>query len=269
MSQDLSALLSEWPYDPDQAVRIIAAEDGRAVMQVRLPLGIEQYELAGRPDGERPFDQDSAVEAFEERLSQYVEEHGTDEGFTIDHDSAVLLQNEGVLFYYRYLLLFQSNDFERTIRDTEHNLRLCRLLERYCPDEDDRNAVLQFKPYILRMNAVSRAMNALRSSMTEVAQKILEDAITDIDQLEEIDSPAFRFEKVRSTNYLKTTLRQLAAGEIEGADAAVVTGAPDDVNEEGETDAVTALEEELQQAVEEENYERAATLRDRIRELGS
>ena len=131
MSEDLSALLQDWPYDPDNTVRTIIAEDGRKVMQVRLPLGIEQYELEGRPDGAEPFGHDTVVETLEERLSQYVEEHGSDEGFELDHDDAVLLQNEGVLFYYRYLLLFQTNDFERTTRDTEHNLRLCRLLERY------------------------------------------------------------------------------------------------------------------------------------------
>ena len=262
MSHDLSTLLKEWPYDPEHGIRIVTAQDGRAVMQVRLPLGIEQYELQGRPDGARPFDRETAVQAFEERLSHYVEEHGSDEGFTIEHDDAVMLQNEGVLFYYRYLLLFQSNDFERTARDTEHNLRLCRLLERYCPDEDDRNAVLQFKPYILRMNAMARAMTAVKQGMGAVARQILEGGIAEIDGLENIDSPAFRFEKVRSANYLRSTLSRLADGELD-VDGESTSGGEE---ERGE---VTALEQELEQAVEEENYERAATLRDRIRELSS
>ncbi len=262
MSQDLSSLLNEWPYDPEHKTRIVTAEDGRTVMQVRLPLGIEQYELQGRPDGARPFDRDTVVQAFEERLSHHVEEHGSDEGFTIDHDDAVMLQSEGVLLYYRYLLLFQANDFERTARDTEHNLRLCRLLERYCPDEDDRNAVLQFKPYILRMNAMSRAMTAVKQGMGGVARQILDGGIAEIDGLPDIDSPAFRFEKVRSANYLRSTLSRLADGELEAGGEDHGVGA----NGRGE---VGVLEQELEQAVEEENYERAATLRDRIRELGS
>jgi hypothetical protein len=173
-----------------------------------------------------------------------------------------MLQNEGVLFYYRYLLLFQSNDFERTARDTEHNLRLCRLLERYCPDEDDRNAVLQFKPYILRMNAMARAMTAVKQGMGAVARQILEGGIAEIDGLEDIDSPAFRFEKVRSANYLRSTLSRLADGELD-VDGDSTGGGEEEWGE------VTALEQELEQAVEEENYERAATLRDRIRELSS
>jgi hypothetical protein len=284
MNEDLSSLLNEWPYDPDNTVRTIPAEDGRLVMQVRLPLGIEQYELEGRPDGQRPLGHESVVDALEERLSRYVEEHGTDEGFEIDHEDAVLLQNEGVLFYYRYLLLFQINDFERTTRDTEHNLRLCRLLERYCPNADDRNAVLQFKPYILRMNAMSRAMTSLKKQMKEVAEHILESAIEEIEGLEDIDSPAFRFEKVRSTNYLKSTIEQLSEAQVgEGGEAArnaLLTGAEqedeeepagdeaEDAREEPQ-DEVSMLQRELEQAVEEEDYERAAAIRDRMRELGS
>ncbi|MFP4637446.1 MAG: UvrB/UvrC motif-containing protein [Spirochaetaceae bacterium] len=262
--EDLSDVLSEWPYDPDNTVRIITAADGRSVMQVRLPLGVEQYELEGRPDGARPLGRDSVVEALEERLSHYVEEHGSDEGFTIDHEDAAMLQNEGVLFYYRYLLLFQINDFDRTTRDTEHNLRLCRLLERYCPDENDRNAVLQFKPYIVRMNAMARAMTALKQRMTDLAREILEEAIGEIEGLENIDSPAFRFEKVRSVNYLRSTLKQLTEGNFEETDTA-----EEQTRAFGEDARLARLRRELEQAVEEENYERAATLRDRIRELSS
>ncbi len=277
MSQDLSKLLREWPYDPDDAVRMITAEDGRSVMQVRRPVGIEQYELDGRPDGESPLGNDTVVEAIEGQLSQYVEEYGSDDGFEIGHEDAVRLHNEGVLFYYRYLLLFQVNDFERTTRDTEHNLRLTRLLERYCSNEDDRNEVLQFKPYILRMNAMSRAMTSLKRQMKEIAQHILESAVEEIEALEDIDSPAFRFEKVRSANYLRSTIEQLAQAETD-ADGEIVPVEDDQLYEEepgGEEygdygdDELSRLEHELENALEEENYERAAEIRDRIREISS
>ena len=54
MKHDLSQLLHDWPYDPEHTMRIVTAGDGRSVLQVRLPLGIEQYELEGRPDGHEP-----------------------------------------------------------------------------------------------------------------------------------------------------------------------------------------------------------------------
>ncbi|MFW5716203.1 MAG: UvrB/UvrC motif-containing protein [Spirochaetota bacterium] len=237
MSTDITRLLEEWPYDSDNSVRIITAEDGRRVLQVRQPLGIEQYELEGRPDGECPDGFDTVVDAVEHRLVVYQLAHGTEEGFELREDDVEELQNEGVLFYYRYLLLFQLNDFERVIRDTAHNLRICELLEQYTTDDQETEAVLQFKPYIYRMHSVAHAMQKVQEHESSEARAILEEAI---------DTPAFQFERVRSVNYLRSTLEQ-------------IDDAPDD--------PVARLREELEAAVEQENYERAAQLRDHIRGL--
>lgn len=246
MSKDLTGFLSDWEYDPEQTMRIIEADDGRNVLQVRLPLGIEQYELDGRPDGERPNGYDSALAEVEYRLEAHQRSGGSAEGFEIDHDEAVKLQNEGVLFYQRYLLLFQMSDFGRVARDTEHNLRLCRLLEEHCGSEEDRNAVLQFRPYIIRMNAMSRAMISLNDNLNEVAQHILESATEEIEELPELEAPAFQFERIRSLNYLRSATKQLTN----------VKPSP-----------VAKLQRELKDAVAQEDYERAAELRDRIRDL--
>ena len=246
MSADLTPLLSEWPYDSDHNVRIITADDGRNVLQVRQPLGIEQYELDGRPDGQRSEGFESSLDSFEHRLAEYQTTHGTDQGFELDPDDATHLQNEGVLYYYRYLLLFQLNDFDRVIRDTTHNLRICDLLERYAVDEEDAKAVLQFKPYIYRMNSISRAMSLMQQKQNQEARTVLEQAIDVIQEMKEVDTPAFQFERVRSVNYLRSALEQL---------------------EEVPNDPVTRLKRELQDAVQAEDYERAARLRDHIQEL--
>lgn len=246
MSFDLTALLRDWPYDSDNNMRIVEAENGRSILQVRQPLGVEQYELDGRPDGARPFDSESVIESINNRLARHTEASGDDEGFELTHDDCVLMQSEGILYYYRYLLLYQLNDFERVARDTEHNLRICELLENYCTDKDDRNAVLQFKPYIVRMNAMARAMQYARDDDSDQARKTLEQAIVEIQAIEKIDSPAFQFERVRSVNFLRSARDQ-------------ITDHPADPRKK--------LEHELRQAVDEEDYERAAKLRDRIREL--
>jgi hypothetical protein len=59
MSQDLRSLLSSWPYHPQKTARITKGDDGRDILQVRLPLGLEPYEMTGRPDGQKPYGQDS------------------------------------------------------------------------------------------------------------------------------------------------------------------------------------------------------------------
>lgn len=247
MSGDLTPFLASWAYDPDNTLRIVAAEDGRQVLQVRLPLGVEQYELDGRPDGARPFEKESFVEEVEDRVAAHVSHYGSDSEFELGHDDATALHTEGLLFYYRYLLLFQLNDFARVARDTGHNLKLCRLLERYCSDDNDRNAVLQFKPYILRMNAMARAMLSIQNQVRDVAQTVLTKAIQEIESLEEIESPAFQFERIRSINYLRSALRQI---------------------DEQASGPINELEAELQKAVDDENYERAAEIRDRLRRMG-
>ena len=244
MSIDLTEVLESWPYNPDENLRIAAARDGRQILQVRLPLGIEQYELDGRPDGKRPFGKETVVEEIQDRVAAHVAHYGSDNEFGLGHEESVDLHSEGMLFYYRYLLLFQLNDFERVSRDTQHNLKLCRLLEKYCTNEEDRNAVLQFKPYIVRMNAMARAMISIQNEVKDVARKVLSSAIEEIESLEEIESPAFQFERIRSVNYLQSALHQI---------------------DEETNGPIKQLENELQRAVDEENYERAAEIRDRLR----
>jgi hypothetical protein len=245
-SGDLTELFRDWEFDPDNQVRIIRAKDGRQVLQVRQPLGIEQYEMDGRPDGKRPFDKESVLQEFEDRLKEYIELHGEETGFRIGHEEFLLLQNEGVLNYYRYLILFQIADFARTTRDTEHNLRICDLVERFVESEEDRKELLQYRPYILRMNAIAKAMISLHQEMKTTARQIIESAIEEIEKMPEIDTPAFQFERIRSLNYLRSTLRQVLSQK---------------------TTLLDQLKGELEEAIQEEDYEKAAELRDRIRGL--
>ena len=60
MSYDISYILGDWPYRPDEiTVRIIDGEEGRRKIQLRLDLGILQMEFDGRPDGRRIHECDS------------------------------------------------------------------------------------------------------------------------------------------------------------------------------------------------------------------
>ena len=246
MSADITEILREWEYDSDNQIRIVQADDGRQVLQVRQPMGIEQYELDGRPDGKKPFGRETALEEYQARLESHRSSHGSDEGFTLTHDDFANLQGEGVLFYFRYLVLFQIGDFVRTSRDTEHNLNLFEMVEKYMESDDDRKELLQYKPYVLRMNAIARAMISLHKEMKAAAEDILTSAIAAIENMGEIDTPAFQFERVRSLNYLKATLKQIHEKK----------GSP-----------VEILKRELSDAIDEEDYERAASLRDRIRDF--
>ncbi len=246
MSEDITHILLNWEYDPENTSRIIKAGNGREILQVRQPLGIEQYELSGRPDGLRPHGMESYLDWFTKRLAKYKQVHETDDGFSISHEDFIRLQNEGIIYYYRYLVLFQMSDFARTTEDTDHNLKICDLMDKYCENPKDKKEMLQYRPYILRINAIAKAMLSLNQHLKSAATQILESAIKLIQSMPNIETPAFQIEKLRSLLSLRTTLKEIIGQEIS---------------------PVTQLKKEMEAAVETEHYERAAELRDKINEI--
>jgi hypothetical protein len=243
---DLRELLNSWPYDPEDDVRLVTAPDGRELLQVRLPLGIEQYELKGRPDGERPHGMESVLEFHLARLAE-AQKKGTAADFTLNADDCAELFSEGTLYYYRYIHLFQAKDWEGTLRDTSRNLRLYDLVHRYAEEKDDQLYLEQWRPYLLRMNAAATAMLRLDQGQHGPALEDIQAAIANIEALDELDDETFQFERERSLAAL-----QEMAGRIE--EAKPVT-------------ELEALERDLRDAIETQRFEQAAHLRDRIRAL--
>jgi len=239
---DLKALLEAWAYDPDDCVRIVTLADGREVMQVRLPLGIEQYELDGRPDGHRPHDAESALDYHIERSKKT----GASD-FQLSPDDCVELFNEGVLYYYRYLHLFQINDWRRTVRDTTRNLLLFDFVASHATRYEDKHYLEQWRPYVLRINAVAAAMLELADECHEKALLIVRSATEKIEALPETDEDTFKFERQRSLE----ALNDLAA----------------QIEKNMPLTELQKLETQLTEAVTAEQYEHAARLRDQIRRL--
>src|SRR5262249_9127905 len=142
---DLRNLLQSWPYDPEKDARILKGEDGREVLQVRTPMGIEQYEMDGRPDGQRPHGMESALEFHLGKL-QAVKAAGREAEFDLNQRECSELFNEGTLYYFRYVRLFQLKDWARTIRDTARNLRAFDFVHRYARREQDQQFLEKWRP---------------------------------------------------------------------------------------------------------------------------
>lgn len=246
MDSDLKALLDSWPFDPEDCVRVVTLADGREVMQVRLPLGIEQYELDGRPDGIQPHGAESELD---HQLANFerAKKSGSEAGFRIEPDECVELFNEGVLYYYRYLHLFQIKDWPRTVRDTARNLKLFDFVRAHATREEDREYLEQWRPYVLRINAVASAMVAMGEDDHRRALELVRKAAEAIEALPDIDEDTFRFERQRSLE----ALHELA----------------DEIEKSKPLSELEQLENQLLEAVSAERYERAAELRDRIRVL--
>lgn len=249
--KDLRDIFEDWKYDEEDNVRFITGEDGRDVMQIRQPLGIEQYDLDGRPDGFKP----AGAADFLEIYLRSEAASGKD-GLTLSDEAFHQLRDEGVLYYQRYLALFQVGHYDRVARDTQHNLSICSLLERRYPG-DERYEMLQYRPYIRRMNAISLAMLKLADEETAPAVMELKMGREDIEALSIVPTPIFEFEKVRSLQHLAQVIEQVKE-DLDGHG---------DKASSDYRGFKQSLSEELGRAVDNEDYERAARLRDRLKGL--
>ena len=243
---DLKALFESWPYDPEDCVRLVTLADGRDVMQVRLPLGIEQYELDGRPDGLRPHHAESLLDHHLAQLDK-ARAAGQDAAFRLNPDDCIELFNEGVLYYYRYLHLFQIKDWPRTVRDTTRNLRLFDFIHRHAARDEDKHYLEQWRPYVLRISAIAAAMIQLDDNNHPNALAIIQTATHTIQSLPDVDDESYKYERHRSLD----ALHELA----------------DEIEKNKPLTELQKLERQLDDAVTTESYERAAQLRDRIRHL--
>ena len=103
MKADLHDLFQDWPYDYEDAsknFRLVKGDDGRLLVQVREPLGIQQIEYMGRPDGELPMGKESWLEYFKEAAR-------LDPHYSLSAEDCAHLIQEGILFYQRYIVLYQ------------------------------------------------------------------------------------------------------------------------------------------------------------------
>ena len=213
---------------------------------MRTPLGIEQYEMDGRPDGARPHGMESALEYHLQRLNR-AKAAGREADFDLSPQECGELFQEGTLYYFRYVRLFQLKDWARTIRDTARNLRAFDLLHRYARREEDQRFLEKWRPYILRVDASAAAMLELEKGAYDEAAKVLSEAIQKIEALEDLDDDTFKFERERSLQAVRDLQAQIQKNRP--------------------LSELERLEHQLRRAIDKQEFERAAQLRDRIREL--
>ncbi|MGD0258484.1 MAG: UvrB/UvrC motif-containing protein [Verrucomicrobiota bacterium] len=245
-SPDLRKILKAWPYDPEQDARIVRGDDGRELLQVRTPLGLEQYEMDGRPDGLRPHGMESALEYHQQRLNQ-AKFSGREADFELSPQECSELFHEGTLYYFRYVRLFQLKDWARTIRDTARNLRAFDFLHHYARREEDQQFLEKWRPYILRVNGCATVMQAMAKGAYDEALRLARGTIRTIESLAELEDDTFKFERERSV---------MALRELESQ-----------IQKNRPLSELEQLEHQLRRAIDKQEFERAARLRDRIREL--
>jgi hypothetical protein len=245
VSQDISSIIAGWDFNPDELqVRMITGDDGQEKIQMRVDLGLLQIELSGRPDGQRPHGCESLLEHYE--AQQKSAEEATRD-FSLDHAACVLLMQEGLQYYRRYLSAFHLERYDLVSRDTERNLRLFGFVVRHAARQRDKVEFDQYRPYVTMMRTRALALQALGRG--EHAAAILE-----IDE---------GIERIRQF------LRDYQQAENEGdcSELRFLLRWRREVDHERPTGPIERLEQQLELAIALEDYEEAARLRDQIRQL--
>src|SRR5712675_3128014 len=223
MSLDLNTVLKDWPYES-------------GTVKVR--------KITGRPDGRRPHNCESLLEYHRKRATR-AEQKG--EAYELAPEQCAELQQEGIQYYHRYLSLFQINDFEGVVRDTQRNLDLFSFVNEHTDREDFSWGMQQFRPYVLMMNTRAKASIFL-------AQGKFADAITEIE---------------RGRESIVDFLQQSNFPELLSMtdEIAFLDEWLEEVKSKRPLSKLEIMQREMEAAIAKELYERAAELRDAIKLL--
>jgi hypothetical protein len=248
MNFDISHLLENWDYQPGQiVVRKFTGRDGQEKIQLRVDLGLLQMNAEGRPDGKKPLGHASLFDYHQARLKKHIEETGSEDNFLLKAEDCAKLQLEALQFHHRYICLLELQDYDGVVRDTARNLAVFDFVARFAESEELAWALQQFRPQLLLVQVRARASEKL-------ASKRYKEAVREIE---------------RGIDEVRNFYQQTGRNDIEqSAEVQYLENWIAEINESRPLTKREKLEMALNDAVRQENYEKAAEVRDKLRNLG-
>ncbi len=234
--QHLDHILGDWPFEPESlCVRLLKGTDGRDVIQLRVDLGILQLETQGRPDGLRPEGHDTLLDFL---LRQEVE----DPDLEVDEATCIEIDREFVQYYHRRVAWLRLQRFANAVQDADHTLALMDFCKEHSPCEEWTMQHEQHRAFVIFHRSQAAALLAIEEqkpdeAIAEINQglHLIEENFRDMGWEEQFDSD----ELVERLLHLRESLREDFSIE-------------------------KTLQERLAEAVEAEQYELAAQLRDEM-----
>jgi hypothetical protein len=251
VSFDISKILEGWDYRPGEVmVRRFCTKDGVEKVQLRVDLGLLQMNAEGRPDGKRPSGYPSLLELLKARLKKHLAAHeDSEEGFALEADDCARLQLEVLQYHHRYLCFLQLQDFEAAARDARHNLEVFEFAERHASGEELAWSLKQFQPHALMVLARARASQALAEKKHDLAISRVEEGLSRLRHFYQSHGRQDLLEHSSEIHSLESWLEK--------------------IREDRPLTSRELLEKAIAEAVAKEDYERAAEMRDALRNLTS
>ena len=251
MKDDLNEFLQGWAFDPDEpSARMVELADGRRVLQLRVDMGVLQMELEGRPDGERPHGCDSVMDHYRalERRGRMPER--------LDSAACAELHRELMQYFARSNAYAALAEPAKVYADCEHVLDIIDLVSDLAETDEDAWRADQMYPATRLAHAEAAAQLARAGERMSRARDILEQAIADIELFyrdcrgesdgeghSEFDAPP------------------------ESAEVRVLRDMLDELEAERPKSREENLQKALGRALAQEDYERAAAIRDQLKDI--
>jgi hypothetical protein len=236
--RDIDTLLKNWKFRPGEVnARLVRARNGREVLQMRIDMGVLQMETDLRPDGLRPH----GAETYYDYLVGEVIREG--DAFRLSREQCAEADREFIQYYHRRLCWLSLREYRRAAHDADHSLAFMDFVRSHSPDDEWTISHEQYRPFVLFHRVQAAALAALEDDGPESAIAEINDGLGRFrDLFQRYDAPEQYAEDglVRRLEEMRESVRQRY--------------------EVGRT-----LEEQLAEAVQAENYELAASIRDRLK----
>jgi hypothetical protein len=242
MSPDLTLILRDWEYAPGTIqARLAEARDGRSVLQLRVDLGILQMETTGRPDGTRP----NGFATYLEYLRHKVDRaERAEKPFVLTEAQCDEADREFVQFYHRRVGWLALREFSRAVADADHTLALMDLVRTHSPNPQYTLAHEQYRGFVLFHRTQAAAAEAVSRDQPEAAIDALRDGLRRIQAFFTEHGLEEQMDEDGMVQQLRMLEKQLR--DRHGIEA--------------------TLNEQLERAIADEDYEVAARLRDALRD---
>jgi hypothetical protein len=245
VTKDIDGALEGWAVQPGMVqARLVVAGDQRQVIQMRVELGVLQMETAHRPDGQRPH---GFTTYFDHLLHEARAAQRKDKPFLMDDEQCQEADREFLQFRQRRISWLALRNYAKAIEDADHTLTFMDFVKEHSPSEEYTQAHEQYRGFVTFQRTQGAAALALEQ---DNAEKAVDEVRKGLERLK-VFFAAFGAEEQMEEDGMVQHLRKIEQSLREQHGIAAT------------------MQEQLDQAVANENYEEAARLRDALRKRQS
>jgi hypothetical protein len=243
MRQDIDAALKGWDYKTGMVqARMVEGSDGRQVLQMRIDLGVLQIETSGRPDGTRPHNCSTYFD-FLQKKARIAERPGKQGKFVLNEEECQEADREFVQYYHRRICWLALRNYANAIADADHTLACMDFVRDHSPSEEYMQAHEQYRGFVIFHRTQAAAALALEKNNPEKGIDEIRAGLARLRSFFATYDAEEQMEEDGMVQQLRKMERSLR-----------------DAHNIAET-----LQEQLDRAVANEEYEIAAKIRDKLR----